>query len=145
MVANLLVLINIIIFLTLSLIHWYWAFGGTWAIEYTIPDQFKESFFDKGNAFKTTIATIIVAIGLLAFSWITASNYFMVSNLLEPKHIKLLTRVIGGIFIFRAIGDFNLFGLFKKKSSSKFTEKDSQIYVPLCLYLGISSLLITIL
>ncbi len=145
MITNLFIFINTILFLAISMLHWYWAFGGTWAIESAIPDKFHERHFDEKNRIKTAIATIIVAIGLLVFSWITASNYFINSSPLAPKHVKLLTRIIGGIFVFRAIGDFNLLGLFKKKSTSKFAEKDSQIYVPLCLYLGISSILITIL
>ncbi len=87
----------------------------------------------------------MVAIGLLLFSCITASNFKNPFSLLNQNQITFLTRLIGVIFLIRAIGDFNIVGLFKQKNKSLFAIKDRQIFVPLCLYLGISSILITIL
>ncbi len=44
--ADSLIFINFLIFILLSFLHFYWALGGKWAIDYTIPDQFKESCFN---------------------------------------------------------------------------------------------------
>lgn len=144
MILNSLIGINSIIFILISLLHFYWAFGGKWAIDYAVPDKFQEVHFHSDNRLKTAIATIIVAIGLLLFSAITASNYFNIESLLAPKWTIILTRIIAGIFLLRAIGDFNLFGLFRKEAVSKFGQKDRQIFTPLCLYLGLTLILITL-
>lgn len=145
MIANFLICFNTTIFLILSSIHIYWAFGGKWAIEYTIPEKFKEHYFQDKNKLKVSVATIIVAIGLIIFSIITASNYFNIEHIIEKNWSSILTQIIGAIFILRAIGDFNVCGIFKKESTSKFANKDNQIFIPLCFYLGISSILIPIL
>lgn len=143
MITTILIIINTLIFLTLSALHFYWALGGTWGIDYAVPKQYMESYFAKRT--QTKIATYIVAMGLLAFALVTYSNEMEIFSFLKSNVIIILTRIICGIFIVRAIGDFNVFGLFKKTSQSKFAVKDSQIYIPLCLYLGVSSLLITML
>ncbi len=145
MIPPILAYINAIIFLLISSLHFYWAFGGSWAIQYTMPEEYKESFFNPKNKLKMAISTLIVACGLIAFSWITISNHHDCGIPVSNYWVTILTRVIGTIFIIRAIGDFNHFGLFKNKSDSLFAKKDSRIFVPLCLYLGISSLLITFL
>lgn len=133
--------LSAVILLFLSLLHWYWAFGGNWGVEYTIPDQFKADFFDPNNKVRTVAATIVVALGLLAFAIIVASNYRSLLPFLTERWIVILTRLIGGIFLLRVIGDGNMFGLFKKKSDSLFAQKDSQLFIPLCLYLGASCFL----
>jgi len=142
---NILIFINIGIFVLLSVLHIYWALGGSWAVEFTIPDKFKDTFHNPSNRLGISISTFVVAFGLLAFAFITASNYFNFENILKHNWTSILTKAIAAIFILRAIGDFNLFGIFKSKSDSKFAIKDRQIYVPLCLYLGMSSLVIAFL
>lgn len=126
------------------MLHVYWAFGGNWAIEYAMPEEYKADYFSVEHKTKITAATLIVAIGLLVFSIVTAANHFDIGILLVNDWASMLTKVIAFIFLFRAMGDFNLFGLFKKKANSKFAIKDSQLYIPLCIYLGISSILISI-
>jgi len=131
------------ILLLLSMLHFYWAFGGSWGIEYTIPEKFKDRFFNEKYKWHTKLATIIVAIGLLVFAVIIFSNHYDFTGLLKPSWTRTLTQVIGVIFIARAIGDFNIVGIFKKSKESIFEKKDSQIYVPLCIYLGLSTLFIS--
>ncbi len=145
MIRDSIIFINFGIFALLSLLHIYWAFGGKWAIEYTVPNEWKASYFEQKNRFKVSAATIIVAIGLMIFAFVTLSNYHNLGQLMPSNYSKVLSRIIGGIFLLRAVGDFNYFGIFKKKSTTKFAIKDSQIFVPLCLYLGISSILITLM
>lgn len=142
MISPILIIANTIIFLVLSLLHVYWAFGGNWAIQYTIPEKFKAGFFDPNNRLKISFATIVVAIGLFLFALITLSNYVIVQSILSNYWIAVLTLIIGIIFSLRAIGDFNVVGLFKKDLTGDFAKKDSQIFVPLCIYLGLSSFVI---
>lgn len=143
MIQHVLIFINVVIFFALGIIHFYWAFGGTWAVEYTIPDKFKDNYFNIENKSKVVFATILVACGLIIMSIITASNFYNLDALIPRHWTVILTRIIGLIFILRAIGDFNIVGIFKKQSNSKFSNKDNQIFIPLCLYIGISSILIT--
>lgn len=142
MLLKLLVIINTIIFSFLSAVHIYWVMGGQQGISAAIPEKYRADYFEKaGLGFK--VATMIVAIGLFIFALISLSNGF--SNFLSSNWTVTLTRIIGAIFLIRAIGDFNMVGMFKKKSNDIFAVRDSKLYVPLCLYLGISSILITFL
>ncbi len=127
------------ILILISLLHFYWVFGGKWGIEYAIPDKFKVHYFNEKNQLLIQVATIIVALGLLLFAFIIAINFYESPFKIESSIIRTLTLIIAIIFTLRAIGDFNMFGLFKKSKESNFAKKDTQIYVPLCLYLGFSS------
>jgi hypothetical protein len=49
--------------------------------------------------------------------------------------------IIAGIFILRAIGEFNYVGFFKKIKQTKFGQNDAKYYSPLCLTIGILTLL----
>lgn len=145
MILTILVLINICIFLCLSLIHLYWFFDGSLWIKHAIPERFYDSYFDIKNETKVKVATLIVALGLLVFALVIASNLFVQIHFISKESIKIITRIIAGVFMLRAIGDFNIVGLFRKDNSSLFAIKDRQLYIPLCLYLSISCALITIL
>lgn len=142
MLTNLLILVNVLIFIAISLLHFYWAFGGTWGLEDAMPEQFKKKFFDPKFKLLNTLTTVAVTFGLLAFAAITASNSPSVDFGLKSELVKIGTAVIAGIFLLRSIGDFRLVGFFKKEKTGGFAEKDSKIYSPLCLFIGVVSILI---
>lgn len=138
---SILIFINIIILLLLSAIHFYWVFGGKWGVESSIPDKLKTIYFNPKNEKRNQIATIIVAFGLIAVATIIGLNHIT-----SYRYWTIIgTRIIGIIFIVRAIGDFNMFGIFKKKSNSKFAKNDTRLFIPLCLFIGFSSILLTFL
>jgi len=136
MMVNIFVFVNVIIFIFLSLLHFYWAFGGKWAIDATVPEKWLDDYTNPENKWKNVTATLIVAIGLLFFAFVIGLNVNLVSVDLSAKMVKWITGGIGGIFLLRAVGDMNMFGFFKKKSESKFSKNDSLIYSPLCLFIG---------
>jgi len=142
MLLSLLIFINVIIFSLISLLHFYWAFGGKRGSKAAIPDQFHERAFNESGSLKVKFATIIVALGLLVFAAITASHFGSLDLGISRKYIRYATWAMAFIFTARAIGDFNIVGFFKKKRDGLFAEKDSSIYSPLCLYLGVSLLAI---
>lgn len=144
MISNIFVFTNVIIFVLISLLHFYWAFGGSWGIKAAVPEKFHEVHFKPANKLKSAIATIIVALGLLLFAVITLLNANLFVHEIPPTYIHYATGIIGSIFLIRAIGDMNMFGLFKKKSGSTFAKYDSKIYTPLCLFIATLSLLIII-
>jgi len=132
-------LVNTIIFLLLALLHVYWAIGGKWALEAAIPTALQAPYQTYSIMMK--LSTIIVAIGLFAFSLIASLSYknFFGINV-PPIWITRVTVIIGFIFLARAIGDFNYCGLFRKIKEGVFAESDRKIYTPLCFYLGLSML-----
>ncbi|MBV8255946.1 MAG: DUF3995 domain-containing protein [Chitinophaga sp.] len=128
-----LIAINTIIFLFLSGLHVYWAFGGTWgfaAAMPTTPDG--ESTIDAGK-----LATLIVAFGLLLFALVTWGNSGYFNQMVSMKLIHIGSIIIGAIFLIRAIGDFRYVGFFKKMKGTLFATQDTRIYSPLCLCIAI--------
>jgi len=120
------------IFMILSLIHFYWFFGGKWGLDAVFPvlEEGKNSFEPP------RFATLIVALGLLFF----AGYYFSIFDFLHTSYSKLSTVIswiIPSIFLVRAIGDFKYVGFFKKVKNSKFASMDSKFYSPLCLIIAV--------
>lgn len=128
--------LNLVIFLLISLLHVYWAFGGKWALEGAIP-QTK----GKGStiAFEPgPIATLIVAVGLLLFALVHANALGLIS-LLEVNYLNIALIFIAAIFALRAVGDFNYVGLFKKQKEGIFAICDTRYYIPLCLLISFNA------
>jgi len=136
---NVLIFLNSSLLLVLAFLHFYWAFGGLWGIESAIPEKFGSDFFNPKNRLRNKVATLLVALGLIFFALVIASNYFD----LFPSWSIIATRIIGIIFLLRAIGDFSIVGIFKKASDSKFARSDNRVFIPICLFLGLSSILVS--
>ena len=110
---------------------------GTWIFN---SRCFHEKFFNNENETKNKIAILVVAFGLIGLDSIIFLNYTEAEN----QMLTIATRIIGAVFFLRAIGDFNIVGIFKKKSNSKFAKADTKLFIPLCLFIGFSSILISI-
>jgi hypothetical protein len=139
--ATLLASILFLIFLFLSGINVYWAFGGQWASGAVIPTP-----DDEQKVIMPGIApTLVVALGLLGFGF-TALIQVMVFNSELPAWLTVIQQyglwVIAGIFMIRAIGDFNYVGFFKKIRHTKFAVNDTKFYTPLCFLIGMLSILL---
>jgi hypothetical protein len=137
---TLVIYLNVLIFVLLSALHFYWAFGGKWALASSVPELTnKKPLFNPG-----IFGSLFIAFGLLIFAFIT---YFQLDifSILIGEYIDYATVCIALIFFIRAIGDFRYVGLFKKIKGTPFAINDSKIYIPLCLYLSLSSCLIVIL
>ncbi len=141
----LLIGLNTTLLIAIALLHFYWVLGGQWALAGAIPEKFKETFFNPKYKTYHLLATLAVTLGLLLFAVIISSNYFDWNHIIQPKWTLWGTRIIGSIFLLRAIGDFNICGIFRKSSDSLFARNDKKFYVPLCLILGISAWLISFL
>ncbi len=133
-----LTLILTLIFGVLGLIHIYWAFGGKWGFEMSLPTKENgERFMNPGP-----ISSLIVGIGLLFFG----CYYYLYSGLINiaiPHWIHAYVGwIIPGIFIIRAVGDFNYVGFFKKIRNTEFGKTDSKLFSPLCLFIGTLGLII---
>ena len=141
--VSILAIINTAIFIFLALLHFYWAAGGKWAYAGTAPEWLMN--FAEQKPTQMVIATIVVGVGLLGFATTTTLLNDRLFGLEIPANlIQKATIIIGLIFLARAIGDFYYCGFFRKIKEGLFAERDRAIYTPLCLYLGLSTLLIAV-
>ena len=132
-------IIAIILFLIfLSSIHFYWGVGGRWGSEAVIPT--------KDDNVKVMmpglLPTFIVAFGLSGFGLFILIKSELISLNLPLWLDNYGLWIIAGIFILRAIGEFNYVGFFKKIKHTKFGQRDTKYYSPLCLLIGILTIII---
>jgi len=130
-------IILIFIFSFISLIHFYWAFGGKWGSNNVVPTQTD----NRTKVLNPSVqSTLVVAIGLLAFGLFTlfASGLTVIAL---PTWISNMGRwMIVVVFSLRAIGDFKYVGFFKKIKQTTFGINDTKYFSPLCLVIAILTL-----
>jgi hypothetical protein len=122
-----------LIFLCLSAIHFYWCFGGRWGSQAVFPTKDSHTKPDMPGR----VPTFIVAMGLLLTGLfiLLKAGFFTLSIPIWLDEYGLW--IIAGIFILRAIGEFNYIGFFKKIKATDFGKNDTRYYSPLCLAIGI--------
>ncbi|MBB6499258.1 DUF3995 domain-containing protein [Pedobacter cryoconitis] len=135
-----LTLLNTVIFVFLSLMHIYWAFGGQMGKDAAVPT------IDSGEKLfiPSSFGTLIVAAGLLVFALINLFAYVISAGFINIQYIRYGILGVGFVFLLRATGDFNYVGLMKKHKDTVFAKMDTRFYAPLCLSLFLSHLLIFI-
>lgn len=126
--------LNLVIFILISLIHVYWAFGGAWGIEGVIPKLENKSATLK----PPPLATLIVAGGLLGFALIHAAALGLIS-IIASDYLGIGLIIIAIIFALRTLGDFKYVGLFKKKRAGLFAKNDTRYYMPLCVLISLNA------
>jgi len=118
---NYIIIIDSFIFIILGLIHFYWAFGGTIALNKALPTTIEGvKLFNPGK-----FLTIVVGIVLLFFAYMVLK-------------IESSIFVLAILFAIRAVGDFHYVGFLKKIKSTPFAIYDTKYFSPLCLYLSLS-------
>ncbi len=135
-----LIAINTMVFLALSALHFYWAWGGRWGWHSTLPTKPDGQFLFTPSAG----STLVVAIGLLIFSLITFGNSGILDRWLDRAYIHYGTWIITIIFALRSIGDIKFIGFTKKIKGTKFADNDTKIYSPLCLTVAFFSFVIAV-
>lgn len=132
-------IILFLIFLFISSIHFYWAFGGKWGSDAVLPTK------DDSNTKilnPAILPSFIVAVGLLSFGLFILVMSGLISIDIPQWLFKYGLWIIASIFILRAIGDFNYVGFFKKIKHTKFGKSDTKYYSPLCLTIGIFTIIL---
>lgn len=128
-------LLNTLILLAISGIHFFWAFGGRWGADAAIPTNQDGKKMLSPDIF----ATLVVALGILVMALLHLEKVQIVS-LPIPTWINAYgLKIIAGIFLIRAIGEFRYVGFFKKIKNTKFADLDTKYYSPLCLVLSINA------
>lgn len=135
------VLISIVlclVFTFLSTLHFYWAFGGHWGSAAVYPTKDD----DAEQTMPGVMPTSIVAIGLAAIGIFILNQSELLTFSIPIRLNKFGLWIIAGIFIFRAVGEFNYLGFFKKVKHTKLGINDTRYYSPLCLTIGILTLIL---
>jgi len=111
-----------------ALLHFYWAVGGKFGLDYALPTD------AKGNRLlnPSTFMTYIVGFILLGFAYVAYRLY--VGD--ESTVIVYAGYGLSLLFFLRTVGDFNHVGLFKKVKNTEFDKYDTWVYVPLCLFIS---------
>jgi hypothetical protein len=110
----------VLIFMGLSSIHFYWAFGGEFGIDSALPMN------EEGAKIlnPTSLDSLIVGGGLLIFAFLYLFSIYTPKN----KFILIIRNIglwgIPVVFILRVIGDFKYIGFFKQIKTTKFAYLD---------------------
>lgn len=126
----------------LSVLHFYWFLGGTWAFDSVLPVD------DKGviKLNPKWIDSLIVAIILSLFTFLFLIKGNAIQNLFLLNWIlNYGLYFIIAIFMLRAIGDFKYVGFFKKIKKTRFAKLDTKYFSPLCFFIALCGLIIELI
>ena len=126
----------ILILIVLSFIHFYWALGGKYALDKALPTD------SQGNRLLNPSAFITFMVGLILLSFAYVAYQLYIGEV--SVWIIKIGLGLAILFFLRAVGDFNMVGLFKKIKNTEFSKYDTWVYIPLCLLISINFLLLLV-
>jgi hypothetical protein len=129
--SDLIALVVASVFVVLSAIHAYWAFGGRAGMGAAVPE-----FNDHPAFVPSALATFAVAVALALCALLVAASAGLILSNVPARWVTWLAVVLALALIARAVGDFHLVGFFKRVRGTRFARLDSAVYAPLCLVLG---------
>lgn len=135
------VIINTVIFIFLSMLHFYWTLGGKLWYDDVLPTTSN----GRHKLNPSTTAGLVIAFGLLFLALIALGNQGLFDRYVKRIYFRYGTLIIAIIFLLRTIGDFKFIGLFKTVKWTRFGINDTQFFSPLCLFISLLSVLIFIL
>lgn len=127
------IILSASILVFISLIHMYWACGGSWGSKVVVPmkkDSGESVFVPR------KIGTFAVALAILCFAMILLAQSGYLSFWDSSRYTRWGCIILAGIFLLRAIGEMKYVGFFKKVKGTKFSVYDTWLYSPLCLYIA---------
>jgi hypothetical protein len=127
------------IFAVLALLHIYWAAGGSFAADVTVPEVNGKPTF-----IPSLRATLLVAAALLLAMLVILGQLGVWGGGLPVWIFRLGTWAICLLFFLRALGDFKLIGFFKRLHDTGFAWWDTRVYSPLCLLISILAFLVVV-
>jgi Protein of unknown function (DUF3995) len=139
--VSIIAILLFVIFLSISLLHFYWSLGGQWAKHAAVPTRNDQSrVFTPG-----LLATLVVAFGLLSFALFSLTKVELLDWRVDPVIKMVGFWIITLIFLARAIGDGKYVGFLKKIRDTEFGRNDSKFYSPLCLIIAILSVMLALI
>jgi len=129
------------VFIVLSLLHVYWAFGGRIGSAAAVPERTthdpRSGRPRRVKVFQPTrAATLLVAGALAGMGVLVALRAGLFGAAVTHWSVQGALSALAVVFLARAVGDFDLLGFFKRANDSAFAFWDSVLYSPLCVALG---------
>jgi hypothetical protein len=124
-----------IVFTFLSIVHFFWTFSGEGVPSYAVP-------FGNTENKPSRALTMLISIGFLCATFVVLGHIGIFELPLFFEIFRYGIWVVGALFLWRIIGDFRYFGIFKSVKNTKFTVWDNWFYIPLSLLIALLSFLI---
>ncbi|MBF5041837.1 DUF3995 domain-containing protein [Aggregicoccus sp. 17bor-14] len=121
------------VLIALALLHVYWAAGGRAGADAAVPEvEGRPAFVPGPNA------TLLVALGLSAAALtVLGRAHLWLPPWPPPPVFAVGTWVLAALFLLRAVGDLRRVGFFKRVKGTRFARRDTWVYSPLCLAMGL--------
>ncbi len=126
-------ILNGVVLLFLSLVHFYWATGKVRGFEAALPTTPEGDPLIK----PTRRDCVVVGAGLLLFSLFYLFSLGEAISFIPPGIRVVVGWGIPLIFLLRAIGEFRYVGFFKSINSTPFARRDTRLYSPLCVFIAV--------
>ena len=117
---------------SLGMLHFYWAFGGSYAKAGAIPS----SANGKPVLLPRPMITAAVGVALFAMAGLVGAAGGLLAIPASSPLVKIPTGLLALIFFVRSVGDFRYVGFFKSVKGSLFAVRDTYVYSPLCMALA---------
>jgi uncharacterized protein DUF3995 len=128
------------IFLSLALLHVYWAAGGVWGRGIAVPTVAPTGGGGGARLFNPTrTGTLAVAAGLLLAALVVLGRLGIQTAPVPGWVFALGSWFIALAFLARAIGEFRYVGLFKRVWGTDFANWDTWLFTPLCLFIAVAA------
>jgi Protein of unknown function (DUF3995) len=132
--------LNFLIFLSIAILHFYWAAGGQKLLDAALPTTTgNKKLFMPGR-----FATLAVAAGLLMFAVISLGAMSVPGTFIKQRYLLYGNAFIGLVFFLRAVGDFRYSGFFKKIKNTPFANADTRYFTPLCVVISFVAFIIAL-
>jgi hypothetical protein len=122
------------VFGLLAALHVFWAFGGTWGSGAAIAEIDGRPRFVPSRG-----ATLAVAAALAGAGVVVLARAELILAPVPRGTLQCAVAVLAIVFLLRSIGDFRLMGFFKSVRGPRFAVRDTWVYSPLCLLIGLGA------
>jgi len=138
------------VFAALSVLHVYWALGGTVGLDGAIPELPSTRGELAGEeaprkAFRPSVAmTLLVACALGVVGALVCLRAGLFAPAMTHWPLRWVLAAIALILTARAVGDLRLVGFFKRTRGTRFAVLDTWVYSPLCVLLALGLALLAL-
>jgi hypothetical protein len=114
-----------------SVLHFYWAFGGSYGLRSAGPTLEDREPFIPGVFLIFSVACILLGLAILSIQLVWPLK--AVQNL-----VPYMGYFVSAVLMIRGVGDFKYVGMFKKIYNSNFARLDTKYFSPLILLLSLA-------
>lgn len=123
----------------IAFLHFYWAFGGEKGIDMAIPTENGKALLHPGK-----LMTVAVGMALIGCAILTdLLSFHDLDQTPYRGYIVVMGWILSVVFILRGIGEFRMFGMFKRIKSTVFATYDTWLYTPFAFFIGIMFAVLT--